>query len=65
MNYMKPEQIAEALQVNVKRVRQRIREMKPLVGKDYPWDSMLMDDGITRVDLSTYVEFCNRRNNDR
>ena len=65
MNYMKPEQIAEALQVNIKRVRKRIREMKPLVGKDYPWDSMLMDDGITRVDLSTYVEFCNRRNHDR
>ena len=65
MNYLKPEQIAEALQVNVKRVRMRIREMKPLIGKEYPIDSMLMDDGITRVDLSTYVEFCNRRNRDR
>lgn len=65
MNYMKPEQIAETLQVNVKRVRKRIREMKSLIGTEYPWDAMLMDDGITRVDLSTYVEFCNRRNRDR
>lgn len=61
MEYLKASQVAEILQIDIKRVRLRLKQMKPYIGTEYPEDAMLMDDGTTRVKLSAYVDFCNRR----
>lgn len=63
MAYMKPKQIAETLKIHVNTVYLRLKEMQKFVGygKEYPPSAMLADDGMWRVDLEAFMDFCNRR----
>ena len=70
MQYMKPKEIAEALSIHINTVYIRLKDMKQFVGKgkEYPPTAMLADDGLWRVDLEAFIDFCNRRhdlNHDR
>lgn len=61
--YLKPKQLAETLGIHVNTVYLRLKEMKQYVGygKEYPPTALLADDGVFRVDLEAYMDYCNRR----
>ena len=61
MQYMKPRQIAETLDIHINTVWRRLAEMKPYVGKEYPTTALIADDGFYRVDFEAFCDFCNRR----
>lgn len=63
MQYMKTKEVAETLGIHVNTVWKRLKEMRQYVGygKEYPPTALMADDGILRVDLEAYMDFCNRR----
>lgn len=63
MKYMKVKQVAEVLNVHINTVHKRLKEMRQFVGYGnvYPPSALIADDGVLRVDLEAYMDFCNRR----
>lgn len=61
--YRSIKQVAEALSVDVRWVRTRVKEMRQFVGygKEYPPSALISADGINRVDVEAFADFCNRK----
>lgn len=61
--YLKPKQVSETLNIHINTIHKRLKEMREYVGygKQYPPTALIADDGILRVDLEAFMDFCNRR----
>lgn len=55
------ESLAKELGVCRRTVQNRVREMSPHIGKEYPEEAMLKDGRTKRIRVADYFHFCNHR----